>query len=125
MMDKKELINKCRTGEGDSKTSMVDFVDAAGLPQSGPKEFARITYLMAEYLDGLETDEEHSGMLVSEAAATYFYEQCCGMYSGHMSGVPNNPALCGFMGAHDVRSRFDFCNFLKRVFRHLDKPEEF
>ena len=64
-------------------------------------------------------------MEISEEVANYFYEQVCGQYSGHMSGIPNNPALYGLMQAHDVRQKADFCRFLEGIFKQLNKSEGF
>jgi hypothetical protein len=34
-----------------------------------------------------------------KALAKFFYEQCAGTYSGHMSHIANNPVLFGLISA--------------------------
>lgn len=62
---------------------------------------------------------------VSEAVATYFYEQVCGMYSGHMAGIPNNPVLYGLAKAHRVDTHEDFARFLRQCADQLTKEQPF
>ena len=39
-------------------------------------------------------------MKTNKAMSNFFYEQCAGTFSGHMSNVANNPTLFGLMQAH-------------------------
>ena len=59
----------------------------------------------------------------SKAMAIFFYEQCAGSYSGHMSNVPNNPTLNGLVtaciGKHNV-SRAEFADLLRDFADSLD-----
>lgn len=62
---------------------------------------------------------------VSEAVAKYFYNQVCGLYSGHMALIPNNPVLQGLMEAHGVNNPKDFAGFLREVADNLEKDSAF
>lgn len=61
------------------------------------------------------------------ALAEYFYEQCAGTYSGHMSNVPNNPQLFTLIksqsGMNDncyAATRSEFAEFLEMVIDVID-----
>ncbi len=58
-----------------------------------------------------------------EKAANFFYEQCCGGFSGHMSIVPHNPALYAFCHSFcgPVVDRESFAKMLKEFSAALKK----
>ena len=60
---------------------------------------------------------------VSEATAQFFYEQCAGEYTGHMSLIPNNPVIHGLIKAHSAIERSDFTRFLRQCADKLDRAE--
>ena len=62
---------------------------------------------------------------VSEAVAQYFYEQCCGAYTGHMAHTPNNPVIDGLIKAHRCKKPEDFARFLRQVADHLEQGDKF
>ena len=66
-----------------------------------------------------------SELTVSEPMAKYFYDQCSGMYNGHMAAIPNNPVLYGLMVAHGVNTKEDFARFLRQVADQLTKKQPF
>ena len=44
-----------------------------------------------------------------KALAKFFYEQCAGTYSGHMSHIANNPVLFGLISASTGTKDQDQC----------------
>jgi len=62
---------------------------------------------------------------VSEAVAEYFYDQCAGMYSGHMAAIPNNPVIYGLIKAHSADQKVDFARFLRQVADKLEAEPKF
>ena len=61
--------------------------------------------------------------MISESVAVFFFEQCHGERPGHLANLPNNPVLRGLLKAHDVNSKKDFVDFLRRVANRLNKDE--
>ena len=67
-------------------------------------------------------------MNVSKEVAEFFYEQCAGEYSGHMSTIPNNPTVQGLLRAHGITnprhpdSLKQFAEFCRLVAEQLDNP---
>ncbi len=61
--------------------------------------------------------------MVSESVAVFFFEQCHGERPGHLANMPNNPVLQGLLKAHDVNSKKDFVDFLRRAANRLNKDE--
>ena len=58
----------------------------------------------------------------------FFYSQCCGMYSGHMAAIPNNPLLFSLFssfGQHEGHSLSEkaFANALRSIADSLDPRE--
>ena len=61
------------------------------------------------------------------AIADYFYEQCAGTTSGHMSMIPNNPTIFGLVKSMTGRSdrmyaatKTDFAQILVALAKKLD-----
>ena len=62
-----------------------------------------------------------------ESIARYFYEKCCGTYSGHMARIPNNPDLFCLIKSHfksdgDYRAatESEFAAFLEHMAEALN-----
>lgn len=59
--------------------------------------------------------------------AEFFYEQCCGSYSGHMAAIPYNPTLHSFFMAiigswkNDKVTQEEFARILRAIADDLDK----
>ena len=65
-------------------------------------------------------------LMVSEAMAELFMDQCVGSYNGHMSAIPNNPVIDGICRAHRANDRKeDFAIFLRQVADQLTKEQDF
>ncbi len=65
-------------------------------------------------------------MKTNKAMAIFFYEQCAGSFSGHMSSIPNNPTLFGIIKAHtkdnnsmNAASKKEFSEFLMSIAENL------
>ena len=62
-------------------------------------------------------------IIVSDAMAILFKDQCMGETSGHMAMIPNNPVLFGICTAHNIKTDKDFSDFLKQVAEKLVNPD--
>ena len=69
-------------------------------------------------------------MKISKGMATFFYEQCAGTYSGHMSNIANSPTLFGLLSAHSEKpinsnvhalDRVEFAEILEAMAEELRK----
>ena len=63
-------------------------------------------------------------LIVSEAMAELFYDQCAGDSNGHMATIPNSPILNSILIAHKARdTKAQFAEFLREVADQLTKEE--
>lgn len=66
-----------------------------------------------------------SDLMVSEAMAELFYDQCGGESNGHMAAIPNSPILQSILNVHKANTREEFAGFLRQVAEQLTKEQPF